>query len=153
MYGASIHDSSKLLIEVPYYYDLDINCSGVSNIVKVEQLEGDVQIQAMGDCVLSKLKSQSLSVATTHGAITGLSSLIGDAVLSTANHGQITVDKLQGNDIKISCEDGYVRIKSLYCGDAVVTSSSGHVYIGDAHGKCSLFSSAALSRIQNISVQ
>ena len=43
--------------------------------------------------------------------------------------------KIQGNDMKINCEDGDVMISSLYGGDVLVNTQLGNVIIGDAHGK------------------
>lgn len=108
----------------------------------MEKLEGNVQVQAVGDCFLSKLKSHLITVNTTQGSITSTSSLIGDIIFTTGNEGHITLNKLQGNNIKMNCEHGKLRIESLYGGNTVLETGSGDIHIGNAHGRvwsCSLF--------------
>ena len=43
--------------------------------------------------------------------------------------------KIQGNDLKVECEDGDVNISSIYGGDVLINTRLGNVTVGDVHGK------------------
>ena len=43
--------------------------------------------------------------------------------------------KIQGNDLKVECEDGVVNISSIYGGDVLINTRRGNVTVGDVHGK------------------
>ena len=69
------------------------------------------------------------------GDILSESSLVGNLELTTNKDGCVHLGKIQGNDMKINCENGDVIISSLYGGDVLVNTQLGNVIIGDAHGK------------------
>ena len=60
--------TAKLLIEIPYTYELYLSSSGSKAIVVVENIESDnIDIHAENNCFLSQLKSQSISVTSKTG--------------------------------------------------------------------------------------
>ena len=64
---SSLATKAKLLIEIPYSYELYVN-SLSEGIVLVENLESDnIDIQAENNCFLSQLKSQMISVISKSG--------------------------------------------------------------------------------------
>ena len=64
---SSLARIAKLLIEIPYSYELYVN-SLSEGIVLVENLESDnIDIQTENNCFLSQLKSQMISVSSKSG--------------------------------------------------------------------------------------
>ena len=60
--------TAKLLIEIPYTYELYLSSSGSKAIVVVENIESDnIDIHTENNCFLSQLKSQSISVTSKTG--------------------------------------------------------------------------------------
>ena len=126
-------DKLKLLIQLPYSYDLYLN-NATESEVTVEKLEcNNIEIHSESNCLLSQLKSRLITVNSNSGGIIS-ESLIGDLALTSGKDGSIRLAKVQGTDVKINCESGDVNIISLYGGNVLVNTQHGNVIIGDAHG-------------------
>lgn len=132
----SVSDSPLPLcnIEVPIKYNVDICVDGRSNItVKDLQNERIMVTTESGDCLLSNIQSNGISVATSGGNITSEGLMHSNAILRTQQNGGIILNKFLCQQLDVSTDSGDIDITSLYAVESKFTTDTGSIHIRNAH--------------------
>ncbi|NWW05836.1 F185A protein, partial [Oreocharis arfaki] len=145
---------SKAAVDVrtPVKFDLDIKTSG-TGCVKIQKIECDnCKIETeKGTSVLQSIKSHKIDIRTNGGKVIGLGTLYGNTDICATEKGSVNIEKLQGTTINISTEDGLLKTKYLYAESASLSSESGDIMLGSAHGKKENVTNLAALKVSNSS--
>ncbi|KAK2535579.1 Fam185a [Columba livia] len=132
---------SKAVVDVrtPVKFDLDIKTSG-TGCVKIKKIECDnCKIETeKGTSVLQSIKSHKIDIRTNGGKVIGLGTLYGNIDICATEKGSVNIEKLQGESINISTEDGLLKTKYLYAESSSLSSIAGDILLGSIHGNTSL---------------
>ncbi|KAM4874601.1 protein FAM185A [Thomomys bottae] len=144
----TIDPRATVEVNIPLKFDLNIKSLG-SGCVKVQNIECDnCKIETeQGTSLLHSVKSQKLLVQTKGGKVICLGTIYGDTDIRASDKSTVTVDKLQGNSVNISTEDGLLEAKYLYTESSFVSSAAGNIALGNVHGNIIL-----QSKMGNITV-
>lgn len=121
-------------VELPIKYNVDIFVDGGSNVtVKDLQNEHIMVTTEIGDCFLSNIQSNGISVNTAGGRIISEGLVHSNAILRTQQNGGIILNKFLCQQLDVSTDSGAIDIKSLYAVESKFTTNTGHIHIGNAH--------------------
>lgn len=128
---------------------IDVAAPIKSNLFITTEGEGKVHISKMecdickvstqqGDCTLHSVKAHQVEVRSAGGHVTGLGTVHGNVDIITSGHSAVDVKKLQGTTMKVSTQEGFVRVKAIYAESSSISSCSGRVELGHVHGNASV---------------
>ncbi|XP_047609270.1 protein FAM185A isoform X2 [Phacochoerus africanus] len=143
-----IDPQASVEVSAPLMFDLNIKSSG-SGCVKVQNIECDnCRIETeQGTSILQSVKSQKLHIESKGGKVICLGTIYGNIDIHASDKSTVTVNKLQGNSVNISTEDGLLKAKYLYTESSFLSSAAGDISLGSVHGNITL-----QSKLGNITV-
>ncbi|XP_029472893.1 protein FAM185A isoform X2 [Rhinatrema bivittatum] len=130
----SIDSRSSVDVTAPLKFDLDIKTSG-TGCVKIHTIECDsCKIETeKGNSILQSVKSHNIHVRAKGGKVVCLGTIHGNVDIQALEQSIVDVDKLQGNCIKVSTEDGRLKTKYLYAESSFLSSAAGDITLGNVH--------------------
>ena len=127
--------------QVPSNFGVNIKVRDNAN-VDIRDLEGGPFeiIMDQGTCHMKNLRGSRLGVNTNGGTIECESQLLFEfGNLDTKKKGKISVKKLQGKEFCVETENGDIDVGASYVLKAQMSSESGHITLGDIHGKNTMY--------------
>ncbi|VDI41709.1 Hypothetical predicted protein [Mytilus galloprovincialis] len=121
-------------IQMPINYDLNVECTGKS--VSVRNLEtNEINIATKNSlCTLRNLKGENVTVKSNVGDIVCQKVVQGNLDMSVTGAGSISTDRIQGQTIKCSVEEGNISATSVYSTDSEFTCNHGNINLMNTHG-------------------
>ncbi|XP_038061318.1 protein FAM185A-like isoform X2 [Patiria miniata] len=123
------------LVEVPMSYDVKAVTTDEASVT-VEHLENQTcKVQTdKGDIVTKKLKSDKVSLRSTSGDVNCMKMLQGNITIATGDYGNVTTDRLQGQEVSINAGSGAILVKDVYANNSSFGSVNGGINLGNLHG-------------------
>uniref|UniRef100_A0A3P8S3I8 Family with sequence similarity 185 member A n=1 Tax=Amphiprion percula TaxID=161767 RepID=A0A3P8S3I8_AMPPE len=130
-----VNSDVSIEMAAPIKSNLFITAQGKGN-VQVKKMESDIcKVQTeKGNCVLHSVKGHQVEVQSHGGHVTGVGTIHGNVDISTRGDSAVDVKKLQGTTMNVSTERGPLKVKAIYAESSCISSSSGRVELGHAHG-------------------
>uniref|UniRef100_A0A8C7ZN49 Family with sequence similarity 185 member A n=1 Tax=Oryzias sinensis TaxID=183150 RepID=A0A8C7ZN49_9TELE len=124
--------------------DLFITARGQGN-VQIKQMECDIcRVETeKGDCLLHSIRvsGHEVKVQSQGGNVIGTNTIHGNVDIRTEGGGEVNIKKLQGTKMNVCTESGSLKVKAVYSESSCMSSSSGKIELGHAHGKQTPFAS------------
>uniref|UniRef100_A0A3P9MQK4 Family with sequence similarity 185 member A n=1 Tax=Oryzias latipes TaxID=8090 RepID=A0A3P9MQK4_ORYLA len=116
--------------------DLFITARGQGN-VQIKQMECDIcRVETeKGNCLLHSIRGHEVKVQSHGGNVTGTNTIHGNVDIRTEGGGEVNIKKLQGTKMNVCTESGSLKVKAIYSECSCMSSSSGKIELGHAHGK------------------
>uniref|UniRef100_A0A3B3I5V5 Family with sequence similarity 185 member A n=1 Tax=Oryzias latipes TaxID=8090 RepID=A0A3B3I5V5_ORYLA len=130
--------NTKAIVEMdaPIKSNLFITARGQGN-VQIKQMECDIcRVETeKGHCLLHSIRGHEVKVQSHGGNVTGTNTIHGNVDIRTEGGGEVNIKKLQGTKMNVCTESGSLKVKAIYSESSCMSSSSGKIEFGHAHGK------------------
>ncbi|CAH2275723.1 Hypothetical predicted protein [Pelobates cultripes] len=139
-------------ITTPMRFDVNIKTSGTGH-VNVKQIECDsCQVETeRGNSILQSIKAigrqsvqvkalrgHNIHVHTKGGKVICLGTVHGNVDIQASSHSTVDVEKLLGTSVNISTEGGQLKAKYVYAQASSLSTTTGDILLGGAHGDTKL---------------
>uniref|UniRef100_F6XYM3 Family with sequence similarity 185 member A n=1 Tax=Monodelphis domestica TaxID=13616 RepID=F6XYM3_MONDO len=137
----TIDHHASVEVKVPLKFDLNIKTSG-TGCVKVKEFEcDDCRIETeQGISIVQSVKSKKLHIQTKGGKVICLGTILGNVDIRASEKSTVNINKLQGNSVNISTEDGLLKAECLYSESSSLSSAAGDITLGSIHGDLTVHS-------------
>ncbi|KAM4746840.1 protein FAM185A isoform 1-T1 [Rhinophrynus dorsalis] len=126
-------------VTTPVRFDVDIKTTS-TGCVSVNKIECDnCHIETeKGDSVLQSVKGHNIRIRTKGGKVISLGTVHGNVDIHGTAHSTVDIEKLLGTSINICTEGGQLKARYLYAESSSMSSASGDIILGSAHGEIKL---------------
>ncbi|GAB6030647.1 hypothetical protein CHUAL_007503 [Chamberlinius hualienensis] len=130
----------QLNVQIPYIPSLDLHCFHDSGL-RMSLLEcRNVSVNMENGSFTSyNIKCHCISAYSRNGSIIADGYIMGNAYLRTDNHGNIVVKRMQGNEIKMKCTGGNIKVGALYAENSRILGQNANATLSNVHGDCDIF--------------
>ncbi|KAG8439963.1 hypothetical protein GDO86_005941 [Hymenochirus boettgeri] len=137
--STDIDSQSCVEVTTPIRFDVDIKTSGTgcASVKKIECDSCHIKTEK-GNCILQSVKSHTVHLHTDGGKVICLGSVHGNMDIVASANSVVEIEKLLGTSINICMDGGELKAKYLYADSSSISSVSGNIILGSAHGDLDL---------------
>lgn len=136
--GFCFNINARYEIYLPYTYTKDLNISGISNDIVIEQ--GDIKLN-------------NLSLKTTSGDIKINSNAKAHSITLDTKSGEIKSSHLKANNIKIQSISGDLNLETLISKDIYMHTISGEIEVNNLTGKLDIKTTSGDIEIDHFTIK